>query len=627
MRHLAFDPAATGEKVGTPDAWLPVAAQIADHARDLSRRGDIVANVGPNVGGPLGTACWNPILCDLDVNSTTCLPGYLPGAVDLSDEVFVLGALPFMGAITHEAAHARWSRWVPMTLIERQREGREDWTKAHIDVAVALEESRIEHLALRQWGARPHVKDALTQMALSIVLRDFTVRDTPYGASIGAALTLARHSAGIVSDEDAARYREAILKVLDEGTLATLHDLWVAFHRGARRTESDADFQAMWKITDDWLAAVRTFADENPDKGESGIPGEGSGAGAPAFDLDGHPGAGKSGSEDESGSEGESILGDAIREVAGEAAMEAEGEALDKRADKVAERRAEAKRADAERRASGRKMMEKRHGEGAHAYADFCGSHRKPEREPTPAERGAANRLGKMLEKITWRDRIMHKVERVIPGGRLRPRAAVQQAAEVQRGGRERLPMWLAKERVHTDETPVTVGIMTDVSGSMGSTEEMSAVLTYVMAAATGRVEGKVATATFGHGGILVHRAHEKAEKVQPWGAYDGTEAFRQAALLIDHELGLLDGTGARVLVIFTDSALVDDRDARYATTFMDLCKKKGVAVVWVNYGEYPGSNFGYGARVAIPYKASAADVAELLGKTVLDEVRKANRD
>ncbi len=68
MGHLSFG--VTGKvKQGTPEAWLPVAAQVARFARKLTGRGDIIANVGPGVGGPMSTACWSPYMADLDVNT------------------------------------------------------------------------------------------------------------------------------------------------------------------------------------------------------------------------------------------------------------------------------------------------------------------------------------------------------------------------------------------------------------------------------------------------------------------------------------------------------------------------------------------------------------------------------
>lgn len=621
MGHLDFRDAPDKE-AGTPERWLPVAAQIAAYAREFAGRGDIVANVGPGVGGPYGTACWNPVLCDLDVNADTCLPGIPPHRVNLKDEVFVLGALPFIGAITHEAAHARWSLWgAPMTLVQRGRDGHEAWDRAHIDVVVALEESRIEYLAVRH---RRGIAPALTQMALSIVLRDFKVADTYYGASIGAALTLARRDAGLFSATEAKAFREA-LAILPDDILDGLRALWTRYHEmptvDAAGEWPEGNFATMWLIADEWLDLVREAAKDGGEGGEgipTGIPGEG---GEAAFDPEGsefRSDPTEGGGEDED--EGESDLDKAIRKAAGEVAMEREGDALDKRAEKVRERVIAERAADRERHEAGAKMAKKRD-HGSHGYSEFAGSHRGPARAPEPSERAAANRLGGMLARITWHDRAVAKVDRVVPGGRLRPRAAVQKAADVARGGRAEIPMWRAKERKRTDDTPITVGIMTDISGSMGGAEVPSAVLTYVLSNAVAGIDGTVATATFGAEGNLVNRAHEKADVVQPWRAMDGTEAFKEAALLIDHELGILDGSGARVLVIFSDAYLVSGVDAAYARTFMGLCKSKGVAVVWANVGEDPSENFGYGASIRVG--GDAAQIAEILGKAVVDEVRK----
>jgi len=325
--------------------------------------------------------------------------------------------------------------------------------------------------------------------------------------------------------------------------------------------------------------------------------------------------------EAEPPSDGADDLGDAIREAAGGASMEREAEALDERAEKVAERGIADRSADAARRGMSAAIMEERHGESGHGFSEFCGSHRLAPRDPKPGERIAANRLAATLERITFHDRAVRKVDRVVPGGKLRPRAAVAKAADRSRGGRAEVPIWRAKERRHTAETPVTIGIMTDVSGSMGGNVEPSAVLTYVLSQAVGTIEGKVATAVFGARGYLVNRAYERTPKVQPWNACDGFEAFQEGALLLDAELNLLDGEGARILVIFTDAHFVNATHKEYASTFMRLCKQKNVAVIWCSYDEDPLRNYGHGAILNL--SGTATDIANTLGAAILKEVSK----
>ncbi len=625
MGHLDFTGKPKADR-DTPEAWLPVAAEIAEYARGFAGRADIVANVGPGIGGPYGTACWNPALADMDVNTDTCLPGYSPGRVHFHDEIFQLGALPFVGAVTHEAAHARWSCWVPIDLMNRAKAGDEAWDQATLEVVIALEESRIEHLAVSKDHTR---KAALAQCALSIVLRDFTVADTLFGASISAALTLARYS--LLSRAELTRFRTLVEEHLSSETIDKLAALWVEYHAlpphlAASGTVDDAHFAAMFDIATRWLDVLREEAtDENGEKGETGIPGEPGeeGEGARGVFMPGMGGEGE-GSGDTEGAGEDGDLAEKMREAAGEAAMDREGDALDKRAEKVMERRMADIAEDRKRHDDGKKVEDKRHGGGAHGYSSFAGSHKAKARPASPDERVAANRLSALLAKITFHDRVVTKVDRVVPGGKLRPRAAVQRAAEIARGGHGNVAIWRGKERHHTDETPITVAIATDVSGSMGRLSEPSAVLTWVLSNAVAGIDGKVATATFGDAGYLVNRAYEKAEAVQPWIARDGTEAFREAALLLDHELDLLDSTGARILVVFTDAYFVNGDDARFAETFMRLCKAKGVSVIWACADGKPSQNFGYGTRVAV--SGTAAKIANTLGDAIVAEVRKVER-
>jgi hypothetical protein len=619
MAHLDYAEAGAKreDKRRTPDAWLHVAADVARYARDLISRGDVVANVGPGIGGPYGTACWTPALADMDVNTDTCLPGYAPDKVDFLDPVFQLGIMPFVGAVTHESAHARWTPWVPLTLMERAKAGAEPWDKATIQVIVALEESRIETLMAR--ACDKHQRDALAACALSIVLRDFKVDDTPFGASISAALTLARSA--LLNRSEIARFRALLLEHLSADTLDALAALWTEYHDlhpyEWDETVPEAYYAAMFSIAERWVNLVK---DEAEGKGEpSGLPGdEGEGGEGVVITFCDADGAGTP-SDDDEGEGG--ALDEALRKIAGDAAMEREAEDLDKRGEKLVERKIADKAADHERRDAAAEIHRK-HAPESHGYSSFAASHKDDPRKPTGAERAAASRLGGMLARITWHDKAITKVMRVLPGGKLRPRAAVQKAADRARGGRAEVPIWKAKERHHTDDTPIRVGILTDVSGSMGHLSKPSAVLTYVLSNAVASIEGQVATAVFGNHGYLVNRARERADVVQEWYALDGTEAFREGALLLDKELNLLDSVGgARILVIFTDSHLVSWTDAEYAKTFMRLCKAKGVTVVWANYREEPDSNFGYGALVAVT--GDAAEIATQIGKAIVAEVEK----
>ncbi len=863
MGHLTFTHEGRADK-RTPKHWLPLASQIAQYARKFAGRTDIIANVGPGIGGKYGTACWSPMLADLDVNTDTCLPGVAPDRVDFHNEIFQLGALPFVGAVTHEAAHARWSCWVPLTFVERTKAGREQWTQALVEVVIALEESRIEKLAVEK---DPSKRDALAQCALSIVLKDFKVNNTLFGASISLALTVGRYA--LLSTDEIDNFRTLISPYLPLDLMPRLESLIREYHaipaHLAKTGEpGDAYYEAMHDIASRWLIAIRETAaavavaapapeaestrddddsaapstdesdaadadepaeddsddsddapaedddaedvsdapevdddldaadDDEPadedvvapedgedaDEDESGEPvadedspagpeegdedapaeaggadgegaGEGSSEGAeprdsgdpqdepvededglaegaadsptpedsdasdaseelegdgaesdapvddstdePAdSDMDDETGDSEAGYDDEDsdlGEEGEyedsdmdsdsdtdagaepardarapqpdlrsgipgedavdgrSVvivvefedaaeaaedddaedegpdLGDALREEAGKASMDREGEALEERAEKVAEQKIADKSADHARNDEADAMMERRHGSGKSGFSDYAARSAMEPRKPEPSERVAANRLAAMLERITFHDRVVVKRDRVLPGGKLRPRAAVAQAADRSRGGRTQVPIWRAKERHHSAETPVKVGIATDVSGSMSGNVEPSAVLTYVLSHAVSTIDGQVATATFGNAGYLINRAYERSDTVQRWKANGSYEAFRDAALLLDNELNLLDSDGARILVVFTDSEFVEPEHAAYARTFMRLCKQKNVAVIWCSYNETPCENFGHGSIVRL--EGSPADIANTLGEAIVHEVSK----
>jgi hypothetical protein len=118
-----------------------------------------------------------------------------------------------------------------------------------------------------------------------------------------------------------------------------------------------------------------------------------------------------------------------------------------------------------------------------------------------------------------------------------------------------------------------------------------------------------------------VKRAGAKCDSIDQYYASDGTEAFHEGALLLDRELDLLDAKGARILVVFSDAFFVSTTDESYAWTFMQLCKSKGVAVIWANTQEIH-TDYGHGTKLErLP--RDPMKMVEILGKAILAEVRK----
>jgi len=590
----------------TDDDWYDVAAQVGKFTNRRAHRTDIVSVVSSTAG--MGApACFIPSLAEMHIN-TEAAPMGDPDKVNFSDRLWMLTYAPSVGACTHEAAHARHTQWDPRDLMENYGA-----TRKMIDVITTLEEPRIERQAIH---FHPESREFIRPMALEIVARDFEIPSTTYGAAAAAGLLLARVDAKVFSRDDARPFRRDIAAVLGD-TLDTLEPLWQRFLR-----LHDADFAGMVEVAAAWLEAL----DEDPEDssgmvgesmmGESlpGDPGEGEGSGK---------GEGESGEGEGEGSGfGESIMGKV--HIAG---SKVDKEITEARGDERDERkRAEAK-ADAERRKASKGPHTEafsKASSGTHGYTPDGFAHYSHSRPPSADERRAAKVLARSLEKIDYRDRAVKKVRSVVPPGRLVGRAAVQADAMTEQGrDSSEVEVWSGKRRTKVESTPLTIGFLGDISGSMNAAMEPLASSQWVLSTAGAHVDAKVASVHFGDRVHGITPAGVRERDVRLFAPHDGSEAFRDAALAIDKELNLLDGRGARILFVASDGHYVNGRDMAYAETFIPLAKRKGVAVIYLNFLGSMNASGVAGAKVINCVRKSPAEVAALCGKAAIKEIRR----
>lgn len=188
MSHILYG--AVKPSIATSDAdWYGVAKQVGEYTNTRSHRTDITAVVSTTAG--MGApACFIPSLAEMHINTEVVDLG-APDKVDLADRLWMLSHAPAVGACTHEAAHARHTRWDPRELMEVYGA-----TRKMLDVITTLEEPRIEAQALR---FHPASRVYLRGCAMEIVGRDFHIGDSTYGAATAAALLLARVDAGVLT--------------------------------------------------------------------------------------------------------------------------------------------------------------------------------------------------------------------------------------------------------------------------------------------------------------------------------------------------------------------------------------------------------------------------------------------
>ena len=615
MGHILYG-GAKPSMASSDDEWIAAGAQVGEHVNKRAHRTDITAVVSASAG--MGApACFIPSLAEMHVNSEM-VPLGDPSKFDLHDRLWCLEHAAAVGAMEHEAAHARHTTWDPRDLMSDLGA-----TRKMIDVITTLEEPRIEAAALR---FRPDSRPFLRGCAMEIVGKDFVIGDTRYGAAVAAGLLLARVDAKVLTRGEAATFRKDILAVLGEDTLNTLEAIWQN-HLMLR----DNDYEAMVVNAHDWLAALGEDPEDDSNmatesmmgEGMEGEPGEGSGEGG--------EGSGEGeGSEDGDGEgEGDGTpkgFGDKIKSKAARAETKMDGEIVTARGDERAERRRKEREADASRRKDAEKPHEQAFGKpGGHAYSPEGFAHLTGTREPDAEERRAARTLATALERIDYRDRAVTKVNSIVPPGRLRGRAAVQQDALRSKGQDAEVAVWTGKRRKRVESTPLTIGFATDISGSMSSAMEPLASTQWVVSTAGHHIDAHVASVHFGDRvhGVTPKGVREKSIRVFYPG--DGSEYFRGAALALDRELNLLDGTGARLMFIASDGVFVNEHDREYAMRFIPLAARKGVAVIFLDFTGSMG--FGsYGATVIDCQRKTPAQVAVLCGKAAIGEITRLDR-
>lgn len=201
---------------------------------------------------------------------------------------------------------------------------------------------------------------------------------------------------------------------------------------------------------------------------------------------------------------------------------------------------------------------------------------------PNGSDHAAARELAKVLENLNVYDRGKFKVAQTLPPGRMKSRAAVQQAAERSLKLAPQAKPWSRTMRTVDMNPPLTVGIMTDVSGSQGWAEKLSARLAWIVQHAVGKVNGRTASLAFGEGVTVVLRPGERLERAQVVAADNGGEEFDMGAGTMDVMLNLVHGQGTRMLFVITDGYFVYENMLEKAKAWVDLLTSKGVHVVWI---------------------------------------------
>jgi hypothetical protein len=569
----------------TPTEWLGVGASIGKLANTWAGRDDLVAYVGNGAGG-VAPACYNPQLAEVEVNVEIAFgKGVTPKHIgDLTQRSTQYEFPKAIGAIMHEAFHAKFSKWsMPKAFEELERD--------EYDALILLEESRIEAQGMLSISkARPFLRAC----ALEIVIGDFN-EDAENNTNTQSltnlvGLVYGRVDAGVLDFNEVLKVTKILDDQLGLEVVAKLRSL--AMQAQAHNLHNDAT--NLYPIAKEWAKIVRELAkergDDQPnDKGGCGLP-------MPKDILE------KIMEALEDSSEGVSVNN--YDELADAEQAEENKEQVKSKAQEAEE---QMKNKDV-----AKEVFEKRAGtEGGSKTS----SKLLEEREPTSEEKIASVKIGKWLDRAKYRERDITEIKSEMPPGRMNTRAIVQREAQRSRGVFTKAEPFSKKVRKFTDEPTLSVGVMVDISGSMGSAMKPMATTAWVMANAVKRIQGRCGMVYFGSDVFPTLKAGQRLDKVKVFSASDHTEQFEKAFRALDGELNLLNGQGARLLVIVSDGQYTDS-ETKFAQQAIKKCEKAGVAVLWLPFDNgYSAERISNNYAEIVKNISNPAEASEIIGK------------
>jgi len=575
MAHLSHS---TTRAENTPPECLGVGMAIGELANTWSERHDLVGYVGTNAGHG-APACYNPELAEIEVDTSIAFgAGVTPEMVgDIRERSQQYEFPKATGAIMHEAFHAKFSEW---SIPDAKKALKPDEFQA----IMWLEESRIECQGLMMM---PKAKPFLRACAIDIVIGEakehFAENSNTMSASFFVATVHARIDAGILEYEDVAELVDLVNDYIGLERVRKLRAIAREFQ--AHKMHAVAD-PYLYDLARKWAEIVREVAEEKGDAQPEGAEGaEGEGASAEFI-----------GEMMEALEEAKDATSVAVMGDLGDQEMQEEWE-------EEVKRKGESSKEQKANREVGQKVFSKGTTETGGGTSSYLVERRKPEQP----ERVAAVTVAQMLEKAKYRERSETEVKSVTPPGRLRTRALVQGKALKERGVMTQVEPWRKTVRKHTDDPTLTVGVMVDISGSMGGAMKPMATTAWVMSEAVKRVQGRTAMVYYGSDVFATLKPGQHLSEVSVWAATDGTEKFDKAFRALDGGLNLLHGTGARLLVVVSDGCYTDT-EAQNARKWVTRCAESGVGVLWL-----PFDNGFYAKRYGSLAKGSFQMVDGLL--------------
>lgn len=531
-------------------------------------------------GQPNAPAWFSPSKRTVSINAAFALQGDDPGNVNPLTPEGRRKHPHIVGLGCHEASHVRFTHWG-----EEEKAAMAAESPSVREIATLLEEPRIEKQYLK---ARPQDRGYLRAQSVLIDTSQFSPPSEEdrvameedgwvdgWRAGVLSILTLARGDAGILEPEDLINPRRVLSLALGD-TLERLEPLW----QEALDLE-DGDVAGLVDVAKRWVDEVG----EKPQGMVTVIvcPGEAPEPSEFADDLlDNHPEATPETVFATEGAGGDilsTLMNTLVEDIQHENDVEAE-------AQEQAEAKAQEEQNKKNQETKDAHDQKKAQKKAQDFFSGPAGGSKKlnmaeedKRREPTDPELQLAVRLAREIKRARFRerDRITTLSDR--PPGRLQGREAMLHAA--QRSMRIQTTARPFKDRMsrYTEEPPLSLGIMTDISGSMHAFTPFATAFSWASARAVKGI-GKSISVAYDTRVTVLNSPGEHPQKPYPLKARGSGEDWKTAFAIVDGALNLSTGRGARLLFVFSDGEYSPEQ-ANAASADIDRLERGGVKVVW----------------------------------------------
>jgi len=537
----------TRSKIKTPSDWLGVGYEITQLVNTWSDRTDLVALLGTEAGKG-APACFLPALAEIEVNTKEAFGEITTPSMidDLTKRKNQYEFAKAVGAIRHEAYHAKFSAWdIPLAGKTLKQD--------EFEALMLLEEGRIE-----AWGINTHpdAKVFLRASAMGLIIDEakevFSEQSTIRSASSLVGLCHARIIAGSLDELQAFDLLDKVNGILGSDLVMKLKEIIYQFQDHAIHT----DISACYPLAIEWARLVREKAEE----------------------------AGEQPTKEEQEAFAEmmsEMLGEMSESVSISNANELQDQKRSEDMKESATAKANTSKEQKKNEEIARQVFSKSSGPGQASTR----SQLVEKRSPNGQERNSAVKIAKALERAKYRERGAIEIGSIVPPGKLNTRKIIQAKALEQKGIFTQPKAFSKKVRKHTDEPELSVGVMVDISGSMSSAMNPMASTAWIMSEAVRRVQGRCAMVYYGSDVFPTLKAGQRLKEVNVYSAPDGTEKFDRAFRALDGALNLLNGEGARLLVVVSDGHYTSD-EMESAKAWVARCSKNGVAVLWLPIGD-----------------------------------------